>query len=117
MPEQVQFMVENAEIIFPNFSGEPTKFNAAGGKRTFCIKLGQEEASNMAKDGWNIKMLRAREEGDDDQPYIQVTVAYKIKPPKVTLITSTTRTLLTEDLVGTLDWADLRQVEIGRAHV
>lgn len=117
MAETITFMVEDADIRFRNFSGEPTRFNSAGGKRTFCCLLDQETASQMAKDGWNIKHLRAQDEGDEDQPYIEVSVGYKAFPPKIYLITSAGRTLIGEDLVGTLDWADIQTLDfIARAY-
>jgi len=111
MPEEKKFIVENAELIFKNFSGEETPFNRAG-ERNFCVVLDQEVASQMAEDGWNIKHRRAVEEGEEDIPYIQIKVKYKIKPPKVYMITSSGRTLLDEGLVGTLDWADMKVVDL-----
>lgn len=112
--EEKTFMVEDAEIIFRNFSGEETPFNRAG-ERNFCVVLDQETASDMAKDGWNIKTRKPgpdAEEEDDGIPYIQVKVKYKIKPPKVYLITSGARTLIDEGLIGTLDWADFKIVDL-----
>lgn len=114
--DEKKFTIEDAEIIFRNFSGEESQFNRAG-ERNFCAILDQQTASDMAKDGWNIKMLKAREEGDEEVPYIQVKVKYKIKPPKVYLITSAGRTLIDEGLIGTLDWADFKTVDfIARAY-
>lgn len=116
MPEAKTFMVEDAQLLFRNFSGEENQYNRAG-DRNFCVILDQEVASEMAKDGWNIKHLTARDEGDEDIPYIKVNVKYKVKPPKITLITSVSRTLIGEDLVGTLDWADIQTCDlIARAY-
>lgn len=116
MPEAKTFMVEDAQLLFRNFSGEENQFNRDG-DRNFCVVLDPVVASEMAKDGWNIKHLKAREEGDEDTPYIQVAVKFKVKPPKITLITSTARTVMDEDTVGTLDWAEIETVDlIARAY-
>lgn len=116
MAETKNFMVEDATLLFRNFSGEESSYNAAG-KRNFCVILDPKVASDMEADGWNVKTLRARDEGDEDTRYIKVAVNFKVKPPKITLITSTSRTLLGQDLVGTLDWADFRTVDlIARAY-
>lgn len=117
--EQLTFMVEDARLIWKNFSGAPTPYNAEGGKRTFNVVLDKKTADEMAKDGWNVKCKPAgvpADEGDDgvDEEfcYIEVTVGYKIRPPKIVVITESGRTPLTEETVGTLDWADIRQVDL-----
>lgn len=115
--EAKTFMVEDARIIFRNFSGEPTQFNPKGGKREFSVVLDPDVAEVMRKDGWNVKYLESREEGDSDTPYITVTARFDVRPPNVTLITSTGRTKMTEDIIGTLDWADIITVDlIARAY-
>jgi hypothetical protein len=106
MDEQKTFMVEDAKLLFRNFSGEETPYNKAG-KRNFAVVLDEESAEKLSKDGWNVKLLQAREEGEPDTPYISVEVGYKIKPPRITMITSNSRTNLGEDEVGVLDWADI----------
>lgn len=101
-------VLENQRIIFRNFAGEAKKFNAAG-NRNFCIPLDPEVADQMAKDGWNIKVLQPREEGDEPQPYIEVTVSYKARPPRIVLVGSVTqkKTNLSEESVSVLDFADI----------
>lgn len=47
--------IENAVIIFKNFSGAPTTFNLQGGKRTFSLCLPKDWADILSADGWNIK--------------------------------------------------------------
>ncbi len=68
-------VMEDAHIVFRNFAGKEGMYNAEG-DRNFCILLDTELAEQMLADGWNIKNLRAREEGDPDQPYIQVSLKY-----------------------------------------
>lgn len=47
--------IENAIIIFRNFSGAPTNFNPQGGKRTFSLCLPKDWADILKADGWNVK--------------------------------------------------------------
>ncbi len=114
--EAKTFTVENAQLIFKNFSGAEKQYNAAG-KRNFCVILPHDFAALLAADGWPVKMLDAYDEGDEDTPYIQVTVGYKVRPPKVVMITSRSRTPLDEETIGTLDWASMGTVDlIARAY-
>jgi hypothetical protein len=78
------------------------------------VLLDDDIAGILAKDGWNIRKLSAREEGDQDQPYMQVSVSYKARPPKIVLISETTkrRTYIDEDTVHILDWADIAMVDM-----
>lgn len=112
MPEErMTFKVENAELIYKNFSGKKSKYNLLG-ERNFCVVLDKETADQMMADGWHVRMQEPREEGDEPRPYIQVSVKYTYKPPRVTLISSTGRTSLDEDTIEVLDYADMRLVDL-----
>jgi hypothetical protein len=111
MARENTILMEDARIIFKNFAGKEGKYNREG-DRNFCVLLDEDMAKELDEDGWNVKALRAREEGDPDQPYLQVTVSYKGRPPKVVMITSRGRTDLSEDEIELLDWADIRQVDL-----
>lgn len=104
-------MIEDARVVFRNFAGDEGAYNRKG-DRNFCVLLDEDNAAQMQKDGWNIKFLKAREPGDADQAYVQVSVSYKSKPPTVVLITSKGRTTLPEDMVETLDWVDIGKVDL-----
>ena len=43
--------LRNVRIIFRNFAGAPTRFNAAGGKRTFSILLNEGSTSRLSSSG------------------------------------------------------------------
>lgn len=109
--EAKTFMVEDARIIFRNFAGKEGQYNREG-DRNFAVVLPADVAAEMLADGWNVRYLAAREEGDEDTPYISVSVSFANRPPRVVLLTSTARTHLGEDSVEVLDWADIREADL-----
>lgn len=111
MSDAKTFMVEDAQIIFRNFSGKEGQYNREG-DRNFAVILDPEMAEQMAKDGWNVRWLKAREEGDEETPYVQVAVNFNNRPPRITQITSVGKTVLDEDLVDTLDWAEIKTADL-----
>ena len=104
-------MIEDARLIFKNFSGEESKFNRAGNKN-FCVILDHDMADDLAAEGWNIKYLRPREDGEEPTPYLQVTVAYGNIPPKVIMIAGRNKTPLDNVSIGTLDYAEIANVDL-----
>lgn len=104
-------VIENARIGFRNFSGEEGKFNPKG-RRNFCVFLETDTAGMLEGDGWNVRWLDAREEGDDPQAYMQVAVSYANIPPKILMVSSGGKTVLNDDTVGMLDWAEIENVDL-----
>ena len=109
--EPKQFMVEDARLIFRNFAGKEDQYNRAG-DRNFSVVLDTQTAEQMLADGWNVKYLAAREEDEEDTPYISVAVNYKNRPPRVVLLTTSSRTQLDEDQVEVLDYADVKTADL-----
>lgn len=104
--------MENVRIIFRNFAGKEGQFNREG-DRNFAVVLEHPEVVKaLEDDGWNVKYLKAREEGDEEQPYLPVSVNFKGRPPRCVMITSRGRTELREEDVELLDWADIRNVDL-----
>lgn len=104
-------VMEDATIRFRNFAGKEGMYNREG-DRNFCVLLDPELANVLSKDGWNVKSLRAREEGEEDQPYLMVSVGFKGRPPKMIMITSRGRTNLGEDECELFDWVDIDKVDL-----
>lgn len=109
-------ILEGVRILFRNFSGLPGRYNAKG-QRNFNVALDAELAERMMKDGWNVRFLQPRNEEDDLQPILEVTVKYPAEAgrgsiPRVYLITSRGKTPLTEELLPILDWAEIENVDM-----
>lgn len=105
-------IIENARIIFRNFEGkENGRFNPKG-RRNFCVLLDEDIARSLKAEGWNVRYLKARDEDEPDQAYLQVAVSFGSIPPRIVLISGRGKTNLTEDTVNILDWAELKTVDV-----
>jgi hypothetical protein len=104
-------LIEDARLIFLNFAGKETQYNRAG-SRNFCVVLPKEDAEQLALDGWNVRMLAVKEEGDEEVYYLPVEVSFKNRPPRVVMLTSRARTNLDEDGVEVLDYADIEKADL-----
>lgn len=105
------FMVEDARIIFRNFAGREEMYNPAG-VRSFAVILDEKTATQMVKDGWNVKWPKPNEDGEIGDPFIPVGLRFDVYPPRIVMITSRARTNLTEDNVEVLDWANISSVDL-----
>lgn len=103
--------LENIDIAFRNFAGKEDLYNRAG-DRNFAILLADDLAAEMERDGWNVRYLKEREEGDGQQAYIQVAVSFKNRPPRIGMVTSRGLTYLGESEVETLDWVDIETADV-----
>lgn len=113
-PQDNTVIMEGVRIVFRNFSGKEGQYNREG-DRNFAVLLDDNVANTMAEDGWNVKWLKPREdaeEGEEDQAYLQVSVNFKGRPPRIVMITSRGRTNLDENSIEMLDWADIQNVDL-----
>lgn len=104
--------INDARILFRNFSGEERQYNAKG-QRNFSVVIPAEHVDAMIDDGWNIKFLKPRDADELPLPYLQVKVRFDSgRPPRTVMVTSRGRTTLGEDLVGAFDYADIAKVDL-----
>ena len=110
--EDGSVLIEGARIIRRNFSGREELYNPAG-KRNILVLLEDDQlVKDMIQDGWNVKTLKPREEGEEPGHAIKVTIAFKARPPKVVMITSKNRTALGLEEIGMLDFVRFKLVDL-----
>jgi hypothetical protein len=112
-PENTVLM-EGVRIIFRNFAGREGQYNREG-DRNFGVVLPPDVAEAMLADGWNVKILKPREDDEEETetPWLPVSVNFdKGRPPKVMLVTSRGRSNLDEGTVEMLDWANITNVDL-----
>lgn len=104
--------IDDARIIFKNFSGEESKFNRAG-DRNFAVRINDAElADQLSADGWNVTVKPPKEEGDDPYMYIKVKIKFNDRGPKVFLKSGKHVRRLSEQNVGLLDSIDILRVDL-----
>ena len=107
--------INNARIVYKNFSGKPSAFNREG-DRNFSLVIPNIEIADALKDkGWNIKIKPPREEGDEPFITMPVKIKFNDRGPRVYLQNSLegrNRVMLDEDAVGMLDHVDIINVDL-----
>lgn len=103
----------DCKIFARNFSGAETQFNAKG-NRNFCVIIEDDKlAEQMIADGWNVKRLKPREDGELGAYFTNVKVNYgKGRPPKIMEVIAGKRVELGEDDVHALDIEELERVDV-----
>ena len=105
--------IDNAKIVYRNFSGEGSKFNREG-DRNFAVIIEDEETANALADlGWNVKIKPPRDEDDSPFMFLPVKVKFNDRGPAIYLKSGNADPVkLDEDTVGCLDEIDILSVNM-----
>jgi hypothetical protein len=106
-------IIENARIIFRNFSGVGDKFNKEG-NRNFSVVIDDPDfAVQLIEDGWNIKALKPRDEDEGVVHYLPVTVNMNSgNPPRVNMVTKRNIVELDDESIDTLDYVEIANIDL-----
>lgn len=112
MERNNKLAIDNARIIFKNFTGKDDKFGREG-DRSFSIVIEDDAlAEQLSNDGWNVKPLTPRDPDEKVNHFIKVKISFKVRPPKIWLLTNHKRTLLDEDTIATLQYARIENADV-----
>ena len=104
--------IENARIIFRNFSGEGGKYNREG-DRNFAVVIPDQETADMLLDmGWNVKIKPPRDEDDSPFMYLPVKIKYNDRGPAIYVVSGKNVKRISEDSVSMLDEIDIQSVDM-----
>lgn len=104
--------IDDARIIYRNFSGIASKFNREGDRNFAVVIPNQEIADALIEEGWNVKIKPPREEGDSPFIYLPVKIKFNDRGPSVYLQTGDAVNKLHEDTVDCLDKIDISNVNL-----
>lgn len=104
------FRKEGARLIYRNFAGKPSQYNAEG-NRNFGVLLSDEDAEMLKEDGWNVKYRKPDENGYE-QPWLPVKVKFGDIPPICQLINSRGKMKLDEETIDQLDWCYIENCDL-----
>ena len=104
--------IDEARIIYRNFSGAPSKFNREG-DRNFAVVINDEEIKDaLIEEGWNVKIKAPRAEGGEPFMYLPVKVKFNERGPKVYLKSGKATNRLDEESIDCLDHVDIVSVDM-----
>lgn len=111
--------INDARIIFRNFSGIGDKFNREGDRNFSLVIPTQEMADALMNDtneygaGWNVKVKPPREDGDEPFMHMAVKVKFTAFGPNVYLKSGDAAPVkLDESNIGVLDQVDIASVDL-----
>ena len=104
--------IDDARIIYRNFSGAGSKYNREG-DRNFAVVIPDEDLKNaLVEEGWNVKVKAPREEGDTPFMFLPVKIKFNDRGPAVYLKSGERVNRLDEESVNILDNVDILSVDM-----
>lgn len=104
--------IDDARIVYRNFSGIGSKFNREG-DRNFAVIISDEEIKNaLVAEGWNVKVKPPRDVDDSPFMYLPVKIKFNDRGPNVYLKTGNKLNRLDEETISCLDDVDILNVDL-----
>lgn len=105
--------IENANIKwgFSHFDGRPATFNDEG-DHNFTIILPEAQAKELMEQGWSIRELEGREEGDPPEYLLKVKISYRFEAPPIFFLKGTRRYRADERDMADIKRATCEQIDV-----
>ena len=104
-----KLVIDNARLIFKNFSGKGDNYNREGDRNFAVIIDDPDAAEDLADAGWNVRPLVSKDPDEEPTHYIKVKVSFKVRAPKVRLLSNHKQVFLNENTISSLDFAKIEE--------
>lgn len=104
-----KLVIDNARLIFKNFSGKGDNYNREGDRNFAVIIDDPHAAEDLADAGWNVRPLVSKDPDEEPTHYIKVKVSFKVRAPKVRLLSNHKQVFLNENTISSLDFAKIEE--------
>ncbi len=104
-----KLVIDNARLIFKNFSGKGDNYNREGDRNFAVIIDDHNAAEDLADAGWNVRPLVSKDPDEEPTHYIKVKVSFKVRAPKVRLLSNHKQVFLNENTISSLDFAKIEE--------
>ena len=104
--------IDDARIVYRNFSGVGTKFNREGDRNFSVVITDQDLADRLIEEGWNVKIKDPRDEDDIPFMHLPIKIKFNDRGPNVYLKTGRVMNRLDEESIGCLDDIDILGVDL-----
>ena len=104
-----KLVIDNARLIFKNFSGKGDSYNREGDRNFAVIIDDPKAAEDLARVGWNVRPLISKDPDEEPTHYIKVKVSFKVRAPKVRLLSNHKQVFLNENTISSLDFAKIEE--------
>ncbi len=103
--------LKNVQIRWRNFEGRGSAYNADG-KRNFVVELDEETAVKLYEGGWNVKLSKPNDEGEQSA-FLPVEANYGGRTmPEVFLVHGKSKELIPEDLLHIVDGVEIAHCNV-----
>lgn len=104
--------IEDARIVFRNFSGAADKYNREGDRNFAVVIPDQEIADALIAEGWNVRIRDPRDDYDEPFMFLPVKVKFNSRGPGAYVKSGDSVTRLNEETIGMLDEIDIEGVDM-----
>ena len=104
--------IDDARIVYRNFSGTGSKFNREGDRNFAVVIPDQDVVDELVNRGWNVKIKPPRDEDDTPFMFLPVKIKFNERGPKVYLQSGDKTIELDEESIDCLDDVDILGVDL-----